>query len=153
VCGQKWKKKFPKNFSSFCPIPYKMALIHLRKINFRMEKDSTEVSSGQVMIMLQKMMEKMEQENTKKDQDYKDLTKYIKDEVAGVKKEIVQVIPCRRGNEKIFSNKLPINLSCYFSNSSRYSYCHKNFKCDRTANCNTITGAEIQENVYTRDNI
>jgi hypothetical protein len=55
-----------------------------------MEKDSTEVSSGQVMSMLQKMMEKMEQENTKRDQDYKDLTKYIKDEVAGVKKEIVQ---------------------------------------------------------------
>jgi predicted phosphoribosyltransferase len=45
---------------------------HLREINFRMEKDSTEVSSGQVMTMLQRMMEKMEQGkqemNTRMDQ-------------------------------------------------------------------------------------
>jgi hypothetical protein len=58
-----------------------------------MEKDSTEVSCGQVMSMFQRMMEKMEQDkqemNKRMDQMNTSIEN-IKDEVGGVKKEIVQ---------------------------------------------------------------
>jgi hypothetical protein len=62
-----------------------------------MEKDSTEVTSGQVMSMFQRMMEKMEQDKQElkreREQDKQEMNTrmdHIKDEVGGVKKEIAQ---------------------------------------------------------------